>query len=136
MFIHTEIDRSRKYYGKLVMILGLSRFTTENLPDEDILKTFTNIPEVEGFVISGTAGVDPIDHLDSIRSFIFAARKYFSPGTRPPIIVRTNYSETELNRKFFSGLESEFHLYGNVILHFGWPIFMRKEKYYTKLQHE
>ena len=136
MFIHTEIDRSQKYYKKPVMILGLSRFTTEILPDEDILKTFTNIPEVEGFVINGTAGVDPIDHPDSVRLFIFTARKYFIPGTRPPIIIRTKYSETELNTKSFSGLESEFHLYGNVILHFGWPAFIRKKKYYTKMQHE
>lgn len=151
MFLKLDLDKSKRYCSQPAMILSISETDGENLPDYEILKIFRNNEESEVIVIIGD---DPIDKPDLLREFIFSARKFFNQGDRPRIVVYTDYYDEELNKKFWSGVKSEFQLYGNVFLKYGRPSpkdkglhFNRylgiklqgsdqKVEHYTKLQHE
>lgn len=151
MYLECISDSSKKYYAKPVMVLNISGDSTQNFSDEEILKKFSEDDETEAIVIVGS---DPMDKVDALRSFMFSARKFFSPNSRPRIIIYTKYFEDELNTKYWNGVKCELLYYGNTFLKYGRSFKTDKKAYfnnflgikllgssqsvicYTKLQHE
>ena len=116
MYLECISDSSKKYYGKPVMVLNISENSIQNFSDEEILKRFSEDDETEAIVIIGS---DPMDKVDALRSFMFSARKFFSPNSRPRIIIFTKYFAYELERKSWHGAQYELMYYGNAILNCG-----------------
>ena len=123
------INQSKKFYQATSMILKCpTLFRCQNFPDEEILKKFDKNKKAKAIVI---AGMDPMNQLIELRSFIFSARKHFNPGNRPLIIIYTHYYFDEL--KDWSGVESEMLQYGNVLLKCGRPKENETMKYFNHI---
>ena len=118
MFLELVYDASEKYYAQPAMVLNVvnPENNDQNFSDEYIFKIFCSTPYLRAIVI---AGPEPMNKLDDLRAFIFAARKFFTPYARPLIIVYTDYFEDELEEKNWLGVKYEFILYGNVLLKYG-----------------
>jgi len=140
MILDCLIDKSGNYSKDPVMILNfpLKCDRRKRLSDEEILKEFSQNEELKGIVITGKE--DPIDNIDSLRSFIFSLRKFFKPGERPHLSIFTKYFAYELERKSWHGAQYELMYYGNAILNCG-RLSIKKNKFhfdiikYNGLQH-
>jgi hypothetical protein len=66
-------------------------------------------------------GLEAMDNILDLRSFIFSARKFFDSGSlRPLIIIYANYYEDEYQKiPSWGGLYSEILQYGNVYVKCG-----------------
>ena len=109
---------SRLLYKEPVMLMvtpteNRLRFTfkeTVYRSDKDLLDQFIFNNESKAIAIDG---LEEGNIMIEVRAFIFTARKRFDPGTRPLILIYTQYTLDELRRKSFTGLESEILQYGN-----------------------
>ena len=122
MIIRNKVDASGDYYQESAMVLKVSTFKHENMPDDKILKQFQKIcnnhTSLNTIVIADRP--EPIDKPDEVRSFIFSARKFFPPYQRPTLILYTSYFDDELSEcSRFSGVNAELLAYGNVFLKSG-----------------
>ena len=119
MIIEKLVDMSKKYYCEPSMLLSVSPASYKN-PDDKILEQFGKVcelnPLVGCIVIAGTP--DPMDRCDDLRSFIFSARKKYTPYLRPLIVICTDYFDDEL-WNCYSGINSELLSYGNALLRTG-----------------
>jgi hypothetical protein len=87
------------------------------IPDEYILETISKDSRVSTIVIAGS---EPLDDPLELRSFIFSARKFFPPKTRPKIIIFTKYFFEDLRKiPSWTGLYCELMQYGNIYLELG-----------------
>jgi hypothetical protein len=87
-----------------------------NFPDDEILKMFVENPSTDTIVIFGD---EPLNNVVELRSFIFSARKFFDPGTRPLIVIYTSYFFDELSKiPSWTGLYCEFLQYGRIVIKF------------------
>jgi len=92
----------------------LSYLPTQNFPNEEILKRFANNPLTSAIVIGG---LEPLDDMHDVRSFIFALRQ---SSLRPTVVIYTGYELHEIEDElYWSGLEPEMLEYGNCILKYG-----------------
>lgn len=97
--------------------LPLFHFDVVNFPDEEILQMFSENHTTDTIIISGH---EPLDNTVELRSFIFSARKFFSPGSRPLIIIYTNHFFDEFHKiPSWTGLYCEFLQYGRILIKFG-----------------
>lgn len=134
MKINSIIDESMFFYKKPAMLLNcqniyiFNKEKNNNFSDEKILKRFSENPRTKAIVIGN--GIEPMNNMTDLRSFIFSARKFFDPNNRPTIIILTNYSMEELKNHIWSGVESEILQYGNVILRCG--KYKKERAFYSK----
>lgn len=131
MHLKNIIDESFEEYKEASMLLiapsctwkckgcrnyHLYHLETKNFPDEEIFKRFASNPRTKAIVIGG---LEPMDNVSELWNFLFSARKFFDPETRPTIIIYTGYNLDELQKHYWSWLEAEIRQYGNVILKCG-----------------
>ena len=118
MHLNLLAHESRLLYKEPVMLMvtpaeNRLRFTfkeTVYRSDKDLLDQFISNKKSKAIVIDG---LEEGEIMIEVRAFIFTARKRFDPGTRPLILIYTQYTLDELRRKSFTGLESEILQYGN-----------------------
>lgn len=138
--MHTKliIPETRMFYKHPAMMIltpaasGLRLSFKEepaNNSDYDLLKQFSDNEITKAICIDG---IDEGQVMIEVRAFIFAARKYFEQGTRPPILLFTTYTMDELKKKSFSGLEAEMLQYGNCIILTGKIVLMDQKKLFRK----
>ena len=131
MKLKSIVDISSQFYKEPSMLINapgwsfplrdcpdvfLLNHETKEYKDEIILKRFSENPQTKAIVI---AGLEPMENVIDLRSFIFSARKFFDPGNRPKIIILTTYYMEELPQKKWGGLRSEIIQYGNCIIRCG-----------------
>jgi hypothetical protein len=143
MYLQNLIEESIKQYKEPAMLLlippkifktdiHLPRigFDIVNFPEEEIFKTFSKNPKTNAIVISG---YEPMQDMGELRSFIFSARKFFSPNNRPRIIIYTKFFFDELqDLPGWNGLYCEILQYGNIFLKHGRRVGRKERPYFNK----